>query len=333
MDLSADVDLRGWTPIRVGWHDRRPFVDWCHTAGVAFTDPFFAETVQRCLRHPFRLLFRHETTMERLGRHVAEHPGLPPTGFVFHMSRCGSTLVAQMLAAVGEHLVLSEPGPIDSVLRSGDREPGLTDSEREARLRWIVGALGQGTGDQSRLFVKFDAWSALELPLVRRAFPDVPWLFLFRHPVEVLASQSRQYGAHVIPGVLPAETFGLTPAAVADMPLVEYAARVLARICEAALEWEHDPRVTFADYADLPDLVLSDLLPAWSLTLSESDLAAMAAAGTRDAKNPHLAFDRASPGRQAPPSPAIEAAAQRWLMPAFERLRSARTVPGGVRGR
>jgi hypothetical protein len=239
-----------------------------------------------------------------------------------------------MLAAVGEHLVLSEPGPVDSVLRADQSDPDLAGDERATWLRWIVGALGQGNGQQSRLFVKFDAWSALELALVRRAFPDVPWLFLFRDPVEVLASQSRQYGAHVIPGVLPPATFGLTPVAAAGMPLVEYAARVLARICESALEWHHDPLVTFADYADLPGFVLSDLLPAWSLTLSEPDRAAMAAAGSRDAKNPYVAFDRAEAGRRASPPPAIEAAAERWLMPSFERLRTARAVPGGgVRGR
>jgi hypothetical protein len=333
MDLKPDADLRGWTPIRVDWRDGRPVVDWCHTEGVVFTEPFFAETVERCLRHPFRLLFRHETTIEVMGRHVTEHPGLPPAGFVFHMSRCGSTLVAQMLAAVAEHLVLSEPGPIDSVLRARETNPDLTDAERVTWLRWIVGALGQGNDRQTRLFVKFDAWSALELPLVRLAFPDVPCLFLFRDPVDVLVSQSRRYGAHVLPGVLPAGAFGMTPDAAARVPLVEYAARVLASICEAALEWEHDPLVTFADYADLPGLVLSDLLPAWSLALSEPDLARMAEAATRDAKNPSLAFDRDEAWRLGPPSPAVEAAAERWLTPAFERLRSARTVPGGVRGR
>jgi hypothetical protein len=332
MDLTPDADLSGWTPIRIAWRDGRPVVDWCHTKGVDFTEPFFAETVQRCLGHPFRLLFRHETTIERVGRHVAEHPGLAPAGFVFHMSRCGSTLVAQMLAAVADHLVLSEPGPVDSVLRAREANPELTDAELSTWLRWIVGALGQGSERQSRLFVKFDAWSALELPFVRRTFPDVPCLVLFRQPVEVLVSQSRRYGAHVVPGVLPATMFGMTPETAAGIPLVEYGARVLARICEAALEWENDPLVTFADYADLPELVLSDLLAAWSLTPSEADLAAMAEAGTRDAKNPFVAFDRQEVGRRAAPSPAIEAAAERWLMPAYERLRSVRTVPGGVRG-
>ncbi|MEA2900426.1 MAG: hypothetical protein QOH36_313 [Actinomycetota bacterium] len=334
MDLTAaDVDLRGWTPIRVAWRDGRPLVDWCHTEGVEFTDPFFGETVQRCLRHPFRLLFRHETTIEGVGRHVAEHPGLPPAGFIFHMSRCGSTLVSQMLAAVPEHLVLSEPGPVDSVLRAREMLPDLADDARCDWLRWMIGALGQGNGGQTRLYVKFDAWSATELPLVRRAFPDVPWLFLFRDPVEVLVSQSRQLGAHVIPGVLPAETFGMSPATAAGIPLVDYSARVLAHICEAALEWEDDPLATFADYADLPELVFSDLVPAWSLTPSEPDLARMAEAAGRDAKNPCVAYDRSEARRRAAPSPAVEAAAEQWLRPVYERLLSARTVVGGGRGR
>jgi hypothetical protein len=36
-----------------------------------------------------------------------------PDGFVFHMSRCGSTLVAQMLAVVPDHVVVSEAEPLD----------------------------------------------------------------------------------------------------------------------------------------------------------------------------------------------------------------------------
>ena len=249
MDLTPGPDLVGWTPIRLDWEDGRPTVDWCHTAGLDFTEPFFHETVERCFRHPYRLLFRHRTGMEEVGHLVASKPGLAPAGFVFHMSRCGSTLVSQMLAAVPEHLVLSEPGPIDSVLRAREMQPDLSDGERVTWLRSMVGALGQARGPQTRMFVKFDAWSALELPVIRRAFPDVPWLFLFRDPVEVLGSHAGRPGAHVIPGALPPGLFGVP----VGTPLLEHAARVLARISEAALEWEDDPLTTFVDYADLPD--------------------------------------------------------------------------------
>ena len=39
---------------------------------------------------------------------AAAEPGIDPTGFIFHLARCGSTLVSQMLAALPEHIVLSE---------------------------------------------------------------------------------------------------------------------------------------------------------------------------------------------------------------------------------
>ena len=32
-------------------------------SGIDFTDPFLDETVQRALRHPFRMLFRHQTPL------------------------------------------------------------------------------------------------------------------------------------------------------------------------------------------------------------------------------------------------------------------------------
>lgn len=309
--MVLQVDLSCWTPIRVSWDEPAPVVDWCHTEGVTFEEPFFAETVDRCLRHPFRLLFRHRSDLDALCRAVDDQPGLAPCGFVFHMSRCGSTLLAQALAAVSSHAVASEPAPLEAVLWAGGGEPAV---------RWVrgmVGALGQARQPgQRRFFVKFDAWSTLDLELVRRAFPGVPWVFLYRDPVEVLVSHARRPGAHVIPGLLDGRRFGLDPA----MARTEYAARVLARICEAALAHRDDPLATFVDYQDLPDFVTDDLPRAWSLDLSGGDLGRMAAATLRDAKNPALAFEDDRASKQAAATEEIRAAAARWLHPLYARL-------------
>jgi hypothetical protein len=319
-------DFVGWTPVRLRWDGAGPVVDWCHTEGVAFREPFFSDTVQRCLQHPFRLLFHHETGMEDVGRFVADHPGLAPTGFIFHMSRCGSTLVAQMLAAVPEHLVLSEPGPLDAVLRAPASSAGGAD-QRGTWLRWMVAALGQPRGSQRALFVKFDAWSVAELALVRRTFPDVPWIFLFRDPVAVLVSHGRRRGAHVIPGALPAAALGLaTGSECTAVPLVEHAARVLARICEQALEWSTDPLATFVDYDSLPGFVIDDLLAAWSVPVSAAGLRRIAAAARRNAKNPCLDFEPDGTAKRKAATPEIRAAADRWLAGPYERLRAASTV-------
>lgn len=326
MGLTAPTpSLSGWTPIRLGWHGRRPEVDWCLTEGVPFTEPFFTQTIETCLRHPARLLFRRRTGLDEVGAFVAEHPGLSPAGFLFHMSRCGSTLVAQMLAASSRHLVLSEPGPLDQVLRSGTVRPDVSDDERAAWLRWMVGALGQRRdGRQERLFVKLDAWSVLDLALVRRAFPDVPWLFLYRDPVEVLASHAAQLGAHLIPGVLPPERLGMTAADVASAPPVEYQARVLARICEAALGHADDPGGTLVEYGQLPGFVVTDLPVACSTPVDREEQDRMLHVATKHAKNPALAFSDDRDRKQAAASPALRAAAERWLAPLHERLQAAR---------
>lgn len=309
--MVLQVDLSCWTPIRVTWDGPAPAVDWCHTEGVIFGEPFFAETVDRCLRHPFRLLFRHRTDLDALCRAVDDQPGLPPCGFVFHMSRCGSTLLAQSLATVPCHAVASEPAPLEAVLRAGGEGPPVR------WLRGMVGALGQARhAEQRRFFVKFDAWSILDLGVVRRAFPDVPWVFLYRDPVEVLVSHDRRPGAHVIPGLLDGRRLGLDPA----LPRTEYAARVLARLCEAALAHRDDPLATFVDYEDLPRFVTHDLPRTWSLDLSGDDLARMAGATLRNAKNPILAFEDDRASKQAAATEEIRDAAARWLRPLYDRL-------------
>lgn len=319
MDLNPD-----WTPIRIASNPSATTVDWCHTAGVLFDDPFFAQTVERCLADPFRLLFRHETSMDDLGRFADRYPGVPPAGFVFHLSRCGSTLVSQMLASVPTHLVLSEAEPIDAVLRGPADRPTLV-----RWLRWMVAALGQPRhAGQRRMFVKFDAWSALALPVIREAFPAVPWIFLYREPVEILVSHARHRGAHLTPGVLPPALFGL--AKVDGCPpgpllgLEDYGARVLAAIAEAALAAADGPGGALVNYAQLPSFVLDDLPPRWHLPLDAGDLERMRAAARMDAKNPVLPFEDDRDAKRRAATPEIRAAAERHLAGVYARLEARR---------
>ena len=115
--MSARFD--GWVPIRVygaPGHPGQPFVDWCYLGTDAFIEPFFEDTIRRMLRRPFNLLFRHQTPIDALGEWHAAQPGLPPTGFIFHMSRCGSTLAARLLAALPRNVVISEAADRKSVV-------------------------------------------------------------------------------------------------------------------------------------------------------------------------------------------------------------------------
>jgi len=329
MDTITDIaTLEGWIPIQLYAKAREPQVDWAYLGKRQFREPFFSETVEDSLRLPFNLLFRHQTSIEVLRRLYEEQPGISPAGFIFHMSRCGSTLVSQMLASVPGNIVISEASPIDSVLR-GDWGHELTNDGRVELLRWMVSALAQPRmGNERRFFVKFDAWNILHLPLIRQAFPDTPWIFLYRDPIEVLVSQSGRLGAHMIPTVIPPDLFGIDFQTLNSLSPQDYCSRVLAATCEAALR--HSPSGgRLINYAQLPEVVWLSVLDFFGVKLTEDDLATMKAAVKFDSKNPLTVFNDDRPRKRDQATESLRAAADRWLYPIYEQLEAARLAPVG----
>ena len=200
----------GWLPTRVAPHGGALYVHWAYFGARRLRQPFFESEVYRGALQPPNRLFRYVTAIEKLAAWLDRHPHLQPSGFIFHMSRCGSTLVSQMLAALASNLVVSEASPIDTVVQASHGWPDLDEARHAAWLTSIVGAFGQQRGgDERRYFVKLDCWHTLALPLFRRAFPAVPWVFLYRDPVEVLASQVSQPGTQMLPRGTGPDLYGI----------------------------------------------------------------------------------------------------------------------------
>jgi hypothetical protein len=304
--VTAPFPSPRWTPIRVE-NDR---VRWCHTEGVVFDEPFFNDTVERCLRHPFRLLFQPTTSVDELDTYAARAPQVPAGGLVLHQSRCGSTLVAQMLAAVPGHRVLSEAPPLDDVLRSGNA----------SAFSAMAAALAQAEPHPRRAFFKLDAWSTMQLTSIRASMPAVPWIFLYRDPLALLESHARRFGGHTVPGAIAPDVFGLDAGEVATLTPIDYAARVLARIGEAALAHRDDPGGRFVHYRELPEFVTEVLPDLWGFEVDDAARAAMHAVAGRDAKNPAIPFDPHRPVLRANEQAAVQAAAEKWLDPVYAAL-------------
>lgn len=281
-------------------------VEWRWLDDVPFREPFFADTVQLALERPFTLLFPRETSVDEL------EPGLRPDGFILHMSRCGSTLVTQMLAAVPQHLVLSEPQIVNDVLRAP-----ASDEERIRRLQLVVGALGRG--DERAYVLKLDPWATHDLPLLRQAFPDTPWLFLSRDPAEVLVSHRRQAGMQMLPAVVPPELFGLDLVSATTMPFEDYGAFVLGAVCRQALE-HRDERALFLDYRELPAAFFDRVLNWFGIDCNDAERAAMEAASLRDAKDPTRTFADDTAAKTQAITPELRAAVDRFARPAYEAL-------------
>jgi hypothetical protein len=322
-------DFSGWVPIRIDWQDSRPLVDWGYLGSRRFVEPFFLQTIHPCVRHPADVLFRHQTPLESLGEITATIASARPAGFIFHMSRCGSTLISQMLAALPQNVVLSEAGSIDDVLRANFRNPRITDDQRVQWLQWLVAALASRRNPAEKdLFIKFDCWHVMFLPLIQRAFPGVPWVFLYRDPLEVMASAQKQLGGQMIPGVLPPALFGWDAGQVAGMSLYEYAARVLAKLCEAGLNHTRAGGGKLANYRQLPTALWPELARDWNLNYTEAETARMLDTAQMDAKNPVLPFQPDGETKRHSVSAEFRDLTQQWLAGVYQELEAQRTVSG-----
>lgn len=313
----------GYVPMRVKFAEAGPTISWCSDDGLAFDDPFFDETLQRCMRRPFNRAFLPQTPMAALLEFARSRDCRPPDAFIFHMSRCGSTLLAQMFTALADTRVISEANPIEQVLCADLRVPGLSADVHLEWLRAIMLAYGATARlPFARHVVKFDAWHIHRLPLVEQAFPGVPWVFLFRHPLEVLASNLALRAASTIPGTSIHGVAGVDPIAALDMPDEQYLALISQQHMRAALTQRENPRALFVDYVDLPQLALPAILAHFGMALDAMDIASMLAKAGRDAKRPARAFVPDAGRKREAASPLARQLAETELMPLYQELRS-----------
>jgi hypothetical protein len=294
-------------------------VQWCHLGDLRFTDPFFEQTVWRAMKHPFHLLFSHHTPLDALEDQTRE---LRLAGLIFHMSHCGSTLVSRMLAALDCNVVLSESAPLDRILKL----PRLADVSEEQLVRWIRGVVAalsrKRHAAERNVFIKLDGWHVLLLPLFRRAFPDVPWVFLYRDPLEVLAALEVLRPGQTLPGAIDPALLGLDASSVAAMSVEAYGALMLERYCGIAIESHRDGGL-LVEYRELPDAVCGKVLDHFGLHYGAAELAAMAAAAQFNAKNPAKRFQPDGETKRRNASERTHELA-RGLAPLYERLESLR---------
>ena len=297
MDRITSGAPPGWTPVRVNINNGVPTIDWARIVRP-LQDPFFEQTAAVAMAEPFNELFARRTALDALDDRA---PAALPAGLIFHMSRCGSTLVAQMLSRMASTVVLSEAQPIDALIRLHRRSGDAGETAFAQRLRALIAALCGTASAGSRVFVKLHAWHVLSLPLLLRALPGVPWLFLFRDPADVLASQERLPGAEVLASFDETLAAGIDPAAAAAMPTMLRTAAMTAAFCEAAVRAADLGRASFVDYATLPGAVFSRILPFFGVRANANDLAAMHRIATRDTKGDGTAFvARLRPERTLP---------------------------------
>jgi len=319
----------GWLPARSVPTGGAPAFDWAWFGTERVVGPFYEDAVRRAASLPFNQMFRTRTSLATLveGAHSAAEAA--PNGLVFHMSRCGSTLVSEMLASVAHHHVVSEPEPLDAVVQWASGA-SVSSSAGVAAVRAVVAALGRHrSGAVRRFFVKLDSWHTLALPLFRAAFPDVPWLFLYREPLEVVASHARQPGAHTVAGAMPADILGI--AGAAELSAEQYCAAALGSVCGAVLDHWQLGGGLLASYDSLATMMAREIPRHFGFIPDPEERAAMRSATARHSKDRMVAFVPDSQSKRHAASPAAAAAVEFYLRPFHARLETLRRT--GVEAR
>lgn len=320
----AAVNFSGWRPIRFYVAKGQVMVDWIRLLDEPLRRPFFQDGIQSQLQHPFHLAFRRQTPLEDLLAWHAQSPGLDPSVVVFHVSRCGSTLITQALAESPHHLQLSEPPPVDFLLRQAI-PGGILDKAQAVRaLRAWVSAWAQRCDDSSPALqscsIKLDAWNTDKAPLVAEAWPEAPWVFLAREPLSVLVSQMRERAFFLVPGTLGACLDGLSLHELACMPAELYCARVLGDIY-AAMVREFDPaRTLLLDHADLPEAIQTRVLPHMRWQAGAADRARMHERATRHGKHPQQIYVPDTDTKHSMASDHLQTLTGDWITPHYLKL-------------
>ncbi|MEX2149325.1 MAG: hypothetical protein WD793_03875 [Steroidobacteraceae bacterium] len=242
----------GWLPVRAALHPTGLFIASREIAPDELQDAFMQETVARVAAA------ERIDQVERAG--VGGVAGAAPAGLVFHVSRCGSTLVTQMLKQHGNLVVYAEPLPFNELLLPPHAWPRR---ELVAAIRSLGAAFGRHAG---RPFVlKFTSWNTLFCDIVAEAFPSSPWILCVRDPVEVGVSLVQR----------PPGWLGLVDAGRQAASPEEKVAQVYGAFCESAARLDAG-RGRLIRYESLPGSVWDVVAPHFSLAMDSAGRQRMA---------------------------------------------------------
>lgn len=228
-------------------------ISWCAPCGAA-TQAFLDQYIGHCQQQMLNQFVRPRTSLQALlsARFTSSAP--TPAGFIFHLSRCGSTLISGCLAEIDSANVLSEPPVITELMLDAN----LHHATQMAGVKQILHAQYLAMPNQPQLIVKWNAWDLLRWNTIRAAWSEVPIVLLIRDPLEILASHERQAGRHMAgdPSMAqfhPVFSAANLPAQSGDacFDLLARRVAVLRELLQHVQMAAADQRVMLVDYRDL----------------------------------------------------------------------------------
>ncbi len=301
---------------------------WGDLGDSPLTDSFYKVSIDHAAGSAYASArFRTDTDILKL---VANEPDLLPfSGVVFHMARTGSTLIHRLFSKIGRVQSLSEISLLDKAMSVTERWP---DEDRNAVLHDLLAAFRRPRRPNEHHFITkmTDAGASIRLPLFRQAFPDVPWIFVYREPIEVMVSVLSKPSGNIDGWYRnrsqAAARLQMPQLADPGMWPEEFMARTLRRFCRTAVvAAKATPKGKFlaVPYSRLPDAIWESIAPHFGIALTDQDRDVMRAEARFSAKaTGSVEFKSDSEAKRAQATPYMIRLANELVGPAIEELRS-----------
>lgn len=300
-----------WLPSRAALHPTGLYFSLREIEPAELQDAFMQETIAR--------IGGRESVVQIAREDVGKaDPATAPAGLIFHVGRCGSTLVSQLLKQHGGVVVYAEPLPVNEILLPPHKWPR---HELVGALRSLGDAFARHAGKPYVL--KFSSWNALYCDILADAFPQSPWVFCLRDPIEVGVSLLDQ-----TPGWLQDAATTSGPFSTVIDPhgesqtTEEFIARLYGAYCDSTARLD-GRRGRLVPYRALPAAVWKVVAPHFSLAIEDRQRERMAAVARINSKAPvgkERDFTGDSAEKQAAAPAGLRLAVERYATPSLDRL-------------
>lgn len=287
---NIDHPLLHWIPYKLIEKDNDVYFEWIYLGDRKYTDPFFEETISKCKSHPYNSkVVRVVSTIENLLDWSKQLISIELKSLVFHVSRCGSTMLSQSLVTSSGNIMISEAPLIDQILRTT-----VFDFKQKCVLvEAVIRLLGQKRfPEQKNLIIKLDAWHIFNVAQFRLIFPELPFMMLYREPAEVLKSHQKMIGMHMVPGLIPHSVFGIPSLIITEIGYKQYGALVLEKYFQAFLDfYATDQNVLLCNYNDGMQSVIERFISFVVIDYSTDEVSEMFERLKKHSKNQNAVFE------------------------------------------
>jgi len=312
-----------WIPVKLNLNSNN--IQWIHIGKRQLTEPFLHQTIEQIKKRQPDTRIR--TTSFQALEAVSET--IPPSGFIFHISRCGSTLLSNAIKAISGTIVISEPQPISEallLLSNSSMQGNSSLVQREHNLiRSLVGVYGRPRLDDDKaLVIKFSSWNILHIATIRKLWPQVPCVIVVRQPIEVAVSCLEQLSGWMRWKKQPDTIkllFGWDKDNLSNLSDSEFCSKVITEFLKCASS-VMTTNCQLIDYKDLTRDRIVEIIRSFAIEIMPEDTRRIEESLTVYSKDPNreYLFTNDSDIKQNKATDTLRSDIRQWAQPVFDAI-------------